>query len=99
MALAQKAVPTVLPAADGLARRKRRAERLVAARGRKAKSDTRADHVELDAEMGDEEAPKKASADRAKKSKTDGSGYLSLYFRDMQALHVLRPEEEFTAAR
>jgi len=100
MALAQKAVPTVLPAAaDGLAHRKRRAERLVAARGRKAKSERSADHVDLDAEMSDEDAPKKVSADRAKKSKTDGSGYLSLYFRDMQALHVLRPEEEFTAAR
>jgi RNA polymerase primary sigma factor len=100
MALAQKSVTNLLPvAADGLARRKaRRAERLVAHR----KVSTKGEAPDLDPDAyADEEAPKKGktSADRAKKSKTDGSGYLSLYFRDMQALHVLRPEEEFTAAR
>jgi len=36
---------------------------------------------------------------RSRPSKTDGSGYLTMYFRDMAGLHVLRPEEEFTAAR
>ncbi|MBE7450166.1 MAG: sigma-70 family RNA polymerase sigma factor [Kofleriaceae bacterium] len=36
---------------------------------------------------------------RDKQSKTDGSGYLGMYFRDMSALHVLQPEEEFTQAR
>jgi RNA polymerase primary sigma factor len=30
---------------------------------------------------------------------SDGSGYLTMYFRDMAALHVLRPEEEFTTAK
>ncbi|MCA9677968.1 MAG: hypothetical protein KC464_23285, partial [Myxococcales bacterium] len=34
-----------------------------------------------------------------RRSRTDGTGYLSMYFRDMAALHVLRPEEEFTTAR
>jgi RNA polymerase primary sigma factor len=34
-----------------------------------------------------------------KKKRADGGTYLSMYFRDMAALDVLRPEEEFTAAR
>ncbi|MGE5180930.1 MAG: RNA polymerase sigma factor RpoD/SigA [Acidobacteriota bacterium] len=38
--------------------------------------------------------------ERAKKpSKADTSTYLSMYFRDMAELDVLRPEEEFTSAR
>src|SRR5689334_9122618 len=95
MALLQKAVPTLI-ADDGLARRKaRRAERLVA-RVKSQKSAKAAANDEV--ADSDSEAPARAPA-RDKKSKTDGSGYLSLYFRDMQALHVLRPEEEFTAAR
>lgn len=34
-----------------------------------------------------------------KKARPDGGTYLSMYFRDMAALDVLRPEEEFTSAR
>ncbi len=34
-----------------------------------------------------------------KRARTDGTGYLSMYFRDMAQLHVLRPEEEFVTAR
>ncbi len=34
-----------------------------------------------------------------KKARPDAGTYLSMYFRDMAALDVLRPEEEFTAAR
>jgi RNA polymerase primary sigma factor len=89
----------VADASAGLARRKaRRAERLVAARkGRAVKATAPAEH---DLDQLDEPAPSAARpANDKKKSKTDGSGYLSMYFRDMQALHVLRPEEEFTAAR
>src|SRR5882724_7487781 len=33
------------------------------------------------------------------RSKGDPSTYLSMYFRDMAELDVLRPEEEFTSAR
>ena len=33
------------------------------------------------------------------KARGDGGTYLSMYFRDMAALDVLRPEEEFTSAR
>ncbi|HEX6836081.1 MAG TPA: sigma-70 family RNA polymerase sigma factor [Polyangia bacterium] len=40
------------------------------------------------------------TTERAKKpSKGDTSTYLSMYFRDMAELDVLRPEEEFTSAR
>ncbi len=35
----------------------------------------------------------------AKVARGDGGTYLSMYFRDMALLDVLRPEEEFTAAR
>jgi len=40
-------------------------------------------------------------AQKAKKSRAKGdpSTYLSMYFRDMAELDVLRPEEEFTSAR
>ena len=46
-----------------------------------------------------EKAKRKDGKDRARGSKSDGSGYLTMYFRDMAALHVLRPEEEFTTAK
>jgi len=36
---------------------------------------------------------------RSQAKTTDGSGYLTMYFRDMAALHVLRPEEELTTAK
>ena len=108
MALLSKAVSTPLAAVpDGLASRKaRRAERLVAARksAKAARATTPApariaeETIDLETEHGDE-APAAATRAAAKKSKTDGSGYLSMYFRDMQALHVLRPEEEFKSAR
>ena len=46
-----------------------------------------------------EKAKRKDGKDRARGTKSDGSGYLTMYFRDMAALHVLRPEEEFTTAK
>lgn len=67
-----------------------------ATRSRKERSDAEAEEPELDAEMlagdGEETAAKK-------KARPDAGTYLSMYFRDMAALDVLRPEEEFTAAR
>ncbi len=94
MAVLNKAVSVVRPiVSNPLAGRKAgRAARLVVARAkaRPAKPDADGD--------GDEPAPQSKTR-AAKSSKTDGSGYLSLYFKDMQALHVLRPEEEFTSAR
>jgi RNA polymerase primary sigma factor len=47
----------------------------------------------------DEKTSARSARARDKQSKTDGSGYLGMYFRDMATLHVLQPEEEFTAAR
>ncbi len=35
----------------------------------------------------------------SRKRRPDSGSYLSMYFRDMAALDVLRPEEEFTSAR
>ncbi|HEX8110660.1 MAG TPA: hypothetical protein VF516_23170, partial [Kofleriaceae bacterium] len=35
----------------------------------------------------------------AEARRPDSATYLSMYFRDMAALDVLRPEEEFTSAR
>ncbi len=37
--------------------------------------------------------------DRRRASTTDGSGYLTMYFRDMASLHVLQPAEEFSTAK
>jgi RNA polymerase primary sigma factor len=57
--------------------------------------------AERDAD-GDVATPARArrsSAPSKSSSKTDGSGYLTMYFRDMAELHVLEPQEEFTAAR
>ena len=71
----------------------RRAVRLAAkAPGRRAVTDAPAND--------DEPAPARRAPSASKSSgKSDGSGYLTMYFRDMQELHVLQPEEEFTAAR
>jgi len=70
----------------------RRATRLRALVRRKAAHTTTANSNESTAER----TPAKP---KDKSGKTDGSGYLGMYFRDMQTLHVLRPEEEFTSAR
>jgi len=64
-----------------------------------AKSRARAGAAANDEAVGDVEPAARAATRQNKASKTDGSGYLTMYFRDMAALHVLRPEEEFTAAR
>jgi RNA polymerase primary sigma factor len=49
--------------------------------------------IDMEAAAGDEEE----SAE--KPARGDGGTYLSMYFRDMAELDVLRPEEEFTSAR
>jgi RNA polymerase primary sigma factor len=40
-----------------------------------------------------------AAPQKAKRPRPDNATYLSMYFRDMATLDVLRPEEEFTSAR
>ena len=46
-----------------------------------------------------EDAELEAEEAEAKPARGDNGTYLSMYFRDMALLDVLRPEEEFTAAR
>ena len=46
-----------------------------------------------------DDAELEASEAEAKPARADNGTYLSMYFRDMALLDVLRPEEEFTAAR
>jgi RNA polymerase primary sigma factor len=67
------------------------------AREDKEERSEREDDIEPEALGGDAE-PEGAST-TAEKKRPDNGTYLSMYFRDMAALDVLRPEEEFTAAR
>jgi RNA polymerase primary sigma factor len=63
---------------------------------KEAKPSTDADDdVDVDALGDDEEVVEVVE----KKARPDSGTYLSMYFRDMATLDVLRPEEEFTSAR
>ena len=77
--------------------RKTRVARVTAKRP-KRDDDEREPDVEFDDEPTQEievEKPEKPE----KPARPDNATYLSMYFRDMALLDVLRPEEEFTAAR
>ncbi len=90
---------SVPPVAALVGRKANRAARMVVARA-KARPATKGDAeptLAPEAFADGDAAPATRAA--PKKGKTDGTGYLSMYFRDMAVLHVLRPEEEFTAAR
>jgi RNA polymerase primary sigma factor len=52
--------------------------------------------VDVDAVAGEPEGDGEVTAEVRR---PDNATYLSMYFRDMAALDVLRPEEEFTSAR
>jgi len=67
----------------------------VAKRERTKKSTEDDDEVEVEAVAGDDTE----TTTTEKKARPDSGTYLSMYFRDMAALDVLRPEEEFTSAR
>jgi RNA polymerase primary sigma factor len=81
----------------------RRAARLVAKTGkaRALRERTRGARRGEPDEAGDAVEPGDVpeGAVTPKRARSDGSGYLSLYFRDMAELDVLRPEEEFVTAR
>ena len=64
----------------------------------KAPKRAKEDEPELDpdAVAGDDDAE---AVVEKKPKRPDGGTYLSMYFKDMAQLDVLRPEEEFTAAR
>jgi RNA polymerase primary sigma factor len=80
------------PRAD---RRQGRVARVTAKKAARRAKGADDDARELDAEAlaGAEES------EAAERQRPDGGTYLSMYFRDMAALDVLRPEEEFTSAR
>ena len=94
MPLAAKIAP--LPPKQDPKGRKNRIARVSAKRpkeDRKAKEDR-------DEEDGIEpEEVAETETTEAKPSRPDSGTYLSMYFRDMAMLDVLRPEEEFTSAR
>ena len=76
--------------------RKSRVARVSAKAAARDRGDRDEDDDELEAEVtGDDGAPEA----EAKPQRPDNGTYLSMYFRDMALLDVLRPEEEFTAAR
>src|SRR5262245_155104 len=58
-----------------------------------AKRPKRSEEPEVEAELDEEEEVAE------KPARPDNGTYLSMYFRDMAELDVLRPEEEFTSAR
>jgi RNA polymerase primary sigma factor len=65
-------------------------------KSKRATDGENADEPELDVEAvaGDDDGEA-----AEKPARGDGGTYLSMYFRDMAVLDVLRPEEEFTSAR
>jgi RNA polymerase primary sigma factor len=80
------------PRNDRQSKRVARVSAKAAARPRKQEDEDEDDEVEAEPRAGDE-------TEVQAKPRPDGGTYLSMYFRDMAALDVLRPEEEFTAAR
>jgi RNA polymerase primary sigma factor len=79
--------------------RRGRVARVSAKAAGRAKKKAEEGDEEIDAEAvavaGDDETGEVAE----KPARGDGGTYLSMYFRDMAVLDVLRPEEEFTSAR
>ena len=70
------------------------AKKVVARKTKEAKPSSDVDEdIDVDAMPDDEEVVVE------KKARPDSGTYLSMYFRDMATLDVLRPEEEFTSAR
>ncbi|HUS27499.1 MAG TPA: sigma-70 family RNA polymerase sigma factor [Kofleriaceae bacterium] len=87
-ATVSKVSPVVAPTA-----RKNRVARVTAKRPKKEASDERERDPDSEPELESEEEVVE------KPARADGGTYLSMYFKDMALLDVLRPEEEFTAAR
>ena len=84
--------------------RKGRAARVSAKAAKRANHEDGEPELDAEALAGDDdaegtEAAELAAEKAAKKARPDNGTYLSMYFRDMAALDVLRPEEEFTSAR
>jgi RNA polymerase primary sigma factor len=82
---------------QGLGRPSARKNRVARVSAKAAQRSSREDPRALDIEAiaADAEGEAEVAADR----RPDSTTYLSMYFRDMAALDVLQPEEEFTSAR
>jgi len=80
------------------ATRKSRVARVAAKRPKKTEKVEKTDDDDDDVEVEVEESAE-AEAAPEKPSRPDNGTYLSMYFRDMALLDVLRPEEEFSSAR
>jgi RNA polymerase primary sigma factor len=89
MAAIVSKLPLIAPQRAPQTARKSRVARVTAKRPK------RTEEAELDADVeGDEEGEVEQ-----KPARPDNGTYLSMYFRDMAELDVLRPEEEFTSAK
>ncbi len=87
-------------APDRAVSRKNRVARVSAkAVQRKRRPDEPTAEREPDAEADDRDEPERPEAQAKARSRGEQGTYLSMYFRDMAQLDVLRPEEEFTSAR
>jgi RNA polymerase primary sigma factor len=84
------AIVSKLPQSNLQTARKSRVARVTAKRPKHTKDEDA--EVELDGDEAEVEV-------EAKPARPDNGTYLSMYFRDMAQLDVLRPEEEFTSAR
>jgi RNA polymerase primary sigma factor len=79
-------------------REDRRQGRIARVSAKKAARRTRAAGDE-ERELDPDALPGGEEGEVAARPRPDSGTYLSMYFRDMAALDVLRPEEEFTSAR
>ena len=77
--------------------RKNRVARVSAKAAARPRKEARDEGEEID--LDDEEVEVEVAVAAAKPARADNATYLSMYFRDMAQLDVLRPEEEFTSAR
>src|SRR6185436_4249999 len=90
---------------EGLGRPSTRKNRVarVSAKAAQRSSPRRGDdepEVDIDAVAGEVDGDGDGESEAAElRKRSDNTTYLSMYFRDMAALDVLRPEEEFTSAR
>jgi len=81
---------------QGLGRPSARKHRVARVSAKAAQRPARGEQAELDIDAIASDAEE---AEVAEVKRPDNATYLSMYFRDMAALDVLRPEEEFTSAR
>ncbi len=96
-------VSKLVPAGSQTTVRQSRVARVAAKRPKKERDEAPdVEEPDADAEAADADADADAEVEvveKKKASRPDNGTYLSMYFRDMALLDVLRPEEEFSAAQ